>query len=634
MSQCGVQGAVRFEQATAAAVRAIAQRADVAVSFGESSAGDEDCAVQVCLPAGAVHAVARLRGEADSAALRLRHHDAELHRACRPADAAAAMVFDALENARFEALGAQQMPGVAANLAARLDERCLSEGFADAADPEEIPEATAFALLLRLHATDRRWPAAVDAIMRAWMQRIGPQGVAAIQRLARSLGNQRAYADATHRLLANRGFEHTEPRSDTRAPPSQAAESGGAGEAHADENDPHRSGSEAHDAEPAMERSDEAPASAPRPSPMKTEPTCLPARGLDPIAPEGRAEDAGTAAQARAPAHAKSVPDAPPAGDDVGQSEEGARVAHLPRYRVFTAAFDATLTPIELCEPRQLLHWRKCLDDQTAPYRTGVVRLAARLQQQLLARQSEDWDFELEEGLLDTDRLASSIADPHTSAVHKAPRSSDFPDTVLSLLIDNSGSMRGLPIRLAAMCADVVALALERCSVKVEILGYTTREWHGGGSREQWVRSGRPPNPGRLNDLCHIVYKPASTPWRRVRNGIGLLLDEALLKENIDGEAVSWAYRRLLMRPEQRRILLVLSDGAPADASTSSANPADYLDRHLHQVIARIERERAVELAAIGIGHDVLRYYRRAVKLDDPRALGETVLRSLAALLR
>lgn len=604
------QEPARFEQATAAAVRAVAQRGEIAVSFGERPNPDDDAGAHVCLPACATQpgpvAIACLRGEADSAALRLRHHDAELHRRNRPANEVAAAVFDALERARFEALGARDLPGLAANLAARLDARCLAEGFAEVFDANEVPGSTAFALLMRREATGKRWPDAADRAMQAWLQRIGPQVLDALGRLTRSLEQQGAYAVDALRLLEAVGFECNGPRNAERASASKSGEGG-------DLNDARTNGS-------AKE-----PDRSERPDPSrKPDPPERRDNGAD---ASMEARDTTASEQSHALAEPWSAADLGKAGEPVDDFQR------TPRYRIFTTAHDAIVTPEDLCDPRQLLHWRKRLDRETAPWRPGMVRLAARLQQRLLARQSDTWDFELEEGLLDAERVARAVVDPNASTVYKALRQSDFPGTVLSILIDNSGSMRGLPIRLAAMCADIVALALERCSVKVEILGFTTREWRGGRSREQWIRSGKPPNPGRLNDLCHIVYKPASTPWRRARNGLGLLLDEGLLKENVDGEALLWAWRRLQMRPEQRRILLVLSDGAPADESTASANSPDYLEQHFRRVIARIERERAVELAAIGLGHDVRRYYRRAVKLDDPRDLGATIVRSLDALL-
>ncbi|MGH6917873.1 MAG: cobaltochelatase CobT-related protein, partial [Geminicoccaceae bacterium] len=301
-------------------------------------------------------------------------------------------------------------------------------------------------------------------------------------------------------------------------------------------------------------------------------------------------------------------------------------------YRVFTTRFDEVVEAHELCSVLELARLRSQLDHQLGRLQGMVGRMANRLQRRLLAQQTRSWDFDLDEGLLDTARLTRVVINPEHPLSFKLEKDTDFRDTVVSLLIDNSGSMRGRPIAVAAMCADILARTLERCGVKVEILGFTTRSWKGGQGREQWLREGKRPNPGRLNDLRHIVYKPADSPWRRARRNLGLMLREGLLKENIDGEAILWAHQRLLGRPEQRQILMVISDGAPVDDSTLSANPGNYLEQHLRQVIEWIEQRSPVELLAIGIGHDVTRYYRRAVTISDPEQLGGAMLSELAEL--
>jgi cobaltochelatase CobT len=301
-------------------------------------------------------------------------------------------------------------------------------------------------------------------------------------------------------------------------------------------------------------------------------------------------------------------------------------------YRPFTKQFDEEIEAEELCDAEELARLRQQLDQQLSHLQGVVSKLANRLQRRLLAQQQRAWEFDLEEGVLDAARLARIVVNPMLSLSYKREREADFRDTVVTLLIDNSGSMRGRPISVAAMCCDILARTLERCSVKVEILGFTTRAWKGGQSRERWVQEGKPRNPGRLNDLRHVIYKSADAPWRRARKNLGLMLREGLLKENIDGEALDWAYRRLRNRPEKRRILMVVSDGAPVDDSTLSVNPGNYLERHLRKVIAEIEQREAVELIAIGIGHDVTRYYRRAVTIVDAEELGGTMMKKLAEL--
>lgn len=635
MSAREAQGRARLERAISAAVRAISGRREVSVRFGKAS--DTSDAALVRLPASAPEPdageIAGLRGEADSAALKLRHHDAELHRRNRPVDPAAAAVFDALENARHEALGARALSGIAANLAARLEARCFSEGFAWIDDPDRVSAPTAFELLLRREATGTPWPEVADRLMSVWMQRVGSQARADLERLARSLGHQHTYAEAARRLMAAFRFESDESGIVTVPSVSVPAEATSRGEVdmgmsrsvHAD--GAGRLPTPVGPAEPAERAAEEATDQAARSPSSAADPGCL-RRRADDAAAFRQAHDPAASARAEAAIHSHAA-----ATSD--ESGRGPGITKAPFYHAFTTEYDATVTPEQICGSQQLLALRSRLDDETVAYRAGMVRLAARLQRRLLARQSEAWDLELEDGILDAERLASSIADPGGAAVYKARRKSDLPDTALSILIDNSGSMGGLPIRLAAICADILPLALERCGFKVEVLGFTTREWRGGRSREKWVRSGKPPHPGRLNDLCHIVYKTASSPWRRARKGIGVMLDESLLKENVDGEALLWAYHRLLRRrSEQRRILMVLSDGAPVDVSTSSENPPGYLEQHLRRVIARIERQGAVELVAIGLGHDVRRYYRRAVKLDDPHAFGEVIVGTIDELFR
>ncbi|NUB22671.1 cobaltochelatase subunit CobT, partial [Azospirillum formosense] len=301
-------------------------------------------------------------------------------------------------------------------------------------------------------------------------------------------------------------------------------------------------------------------------------------------------------------------------------------------YKPFTTQFDEVVDAAELCDPEELARLRHMLDQQLVHLQGVISKLANRLQRRLLAKQQRSWEFDLDDGILDAARLARIVVNPVLPLSFKKEKEMDFRDTVVSLLIDNSGSMRGRPISIAAMSADILARTLERCAVKVEVLGFTTRAWKGGQARENWIASGKPANPGRLNDLRHIIYKDADQPWRRARKNLGLMLREGILKENIDGEALMWAHNRLIGRPEQRRILMVISDGAPVDDSTLSVNAGNYLERHLRQVIEYIETRSPVELVAIGIGHDVTRYYRRAVTIVDAEQLGGTMMNKLAEL--
>jgi cobaltochelatase CobT len=301
-------------------------------------------------------------------------------------------------------------------------------------------------------------------------------------------------------------------------------------------------------------------------------------------------------------------------------------------YKAYTEQFDEVIAASDLCDEEELTRLRAYLDAQMKGLQSVVTRLANRLQRRLMAQQNRSWDFDQEEGIVDAARLARVVISPGHSLSYKIERDIEFKDTVVTLLIDNSGSMRGRPISIAAISADILARTLERCGVKTEVLGFTTRAWKGGQSREAWLVSGKPANPGRLNDLRHIVYKKADEPWRRARKNLGLMMREGLLKENIDGEALLWAHTRLLARPEDRRILMVISDGAPVDDSTLSVNSAGYLEQHLRKVIDWIEKQSPVQLVAIGIGHDVTRYYRRAVTIMDVEQLGGTIVEQLADL--
>jgi cobaltochelatase CobT len=314
------------------------------------------------------------------------------------------------------------------------------------------------------------------------------------------------------------------------------------------------------------------------------------------------------------------------------QPSHGTAEARLPDYKAFSKRHDETVFAEDLCEAEELDRLRAYLDKQLQNLSSIVARLANRLQRRLMAQQNRSWEFDLEEGMLDAARLPRVVIDPQQPLSFKREKDTDFRDTVVTLLLDNSGSMRGRPITVAATCADILARTLERCGVKVEILGFTTKAWKGGQAREAWLQAGKPAAPGRLNDLRHIVYKAADAPWRRARKNLGLMMREGLLKENIDGEALDWAHKRLMARPEQRRILMMISDGAPVDDSTLSVNPGNYLERHLRQMIEEIETHSPVELIAIGIGHDVTRYYRRAVTIVDAEELGGAMTDKLAEL--
>lgn len=593
-----------FKRATAAALRAIAERADVTVQFGNEPPGLTDDRARLPQPSRAMASAdaARVRGAADAVALRLRHHNRKVHSRRMPNTDGARAAFEALEQARCEAIGARQMAGVAANLSAALDERCRRQGFDRITEREQAPLSEIMRLVARHALTGEAPPPHARAAMDLWRPWIDSKIGRAVDHLRDLIDDQDAYAREVRRLLADLDLdvaldEDPEPEDDERTGEDDEADQ---------PDNPERQGEEVSADSDSLDSS--------------------PQDGDDSDV-DGAAEEIDTEATEQVGGEDEETPGQPWRPDmDRINDPDGLH------YRAFTQEYDEVVDAGGLCDPDELARLRLMLDQQLRHLHGVIAKLANRLQRRLMAKQTRGWEFDLEEGILDAGRLARVVATPLTPLSFKEETDSEFRDTVVTLLIDNSGSMRGRPISIAAMSADILARTLERCGVKVEILGFTTRAWKGGMGRERWIQSGKPINPGRLNDLRHIVYKSADAPWRRARKNLGLMLREGILKENIDGEALLWAHTRLLGRQEMRRILMVISDGAPVDDSTLSVNAGNYLERHLKQVIDWIERQSPIELLAIGIGHDVTRYYRKAVTIVDVEQLGGTMVDKLAEL--
>jgi len=589
-----------FKRATAGAVRAIAQQAEVQVAFQPGPAGVSGKRARLPLPTRSLPPaeMAKLRGAADAVALKLRHHDEATHAARAPARKEAREVFDALEDVRVQSVGSRFMAGVAANLRARLSDECESEGYDRMTRKDQLPLHSALSLMARERISGEPSPAAATRVLEMWRDSLDEKAAAAMEELVSATDDQERFARAARKLLT--ALDLAEAEMESEADQDEEGDEGGDQSSQQDQ-------ASAGEAQSQEQES---------------------MQGAEPESMEGEAadEEAQDSEEEGAAAEGDEKPGGPQARKEVPQTDD------TTRYRAFVTQFDEVVEAEDLCDPDELTRLRQQLDQQLQHLQGVVSKLANRLQRRLMAQQQRAWDFDLEEGTLDVARLARVVANPTIALSYKRERDADFRDTVVTLLIDNSGSMRGRPITVAAMCADILARTLERCAVKTEILGFTTRAWKGGQSRERWVQEGKPRNPGRLNDLRHIVYKAADAPWRRSRRAIGLMLREGLLKENIDGEALNWAYRRLLTRSEHRRILMVISDGAPVDDSTLSVNPGNYLERHLREVIKEIEGRNAVELIAIGIGHDVTRYYRRAVTIVDAEELGGTMMKKLAEL--
>ncbi len=589
-----------FKRATAGVLRAIAQVPEVQVAFQPGPSGLAGKRARLPLPTRSLPPaeMAKLRGAADAIALKLRHHDEGVHQARVPSRREAREVYDALEDVRVEVVGSQHMAGVAANLRARLNDQCEAEGYDRMTRKDQLPLPAALGLLVREKLTGEQAPAAARRVLDLWRDTLGEKADGALAEMATKADDQDAYARAARKLLTALDLAEAEVETESE----QDEEEGEGGEQSPQQDQSGEGESQGQDSE----------------SMLGAQPETMQGDAAEDETEEG--EEEGAAADG----------DDRPGGPT--QRREVPQVDDPSAYKAFTRQFDEIIEAEDLCDADELTRLRQQLDQQLSHLQGVVSKLANRLQRRLLAQQQRAWEFDLEEGLLDVARLARVVANPTHSLSYKREREADFRDTVVTLLIDNSGSMRGRPITVAAMCSDILARTLERCSVKVEILGFTTRAWKGGQSRERWVAEGKPRNPGRLNDLRHVVYKAADQPWRRARKNLGLMLREGLLKENIDGEALDWAYRRLIQRTEHRRILMVISDGAPVDDSTLSVNPGNYLERHLRKVIADIEGREAVELIAIGIGHDVTRYYRRAVTIVDAEELGGTMMKKLAEL--
>ncbi len=586
-------------------MRAISQEKELTVTYGPDQPGISGERARLSNPARdlPVEDIHKIRGQSDSLALRKRYHDDSVHSRMVPQGSDAKSVFDAIEQARVESLGANRMQGVADNLYRQLDQHCKDMGFDRVYDKADAPISEVLGLLIREKLTGTPSPASAANMVDLWRKELETKGGDDFDALIEAATNQEDFAKATRQLLKDLDLFDDADGTDTQDDSENDGEDG--------EQEPEAESSGAEGEDEAQDASAAEEASA----------------------QEGSGEDSS-----ETEASESIEQDAASSGDEAGKERKASypddfrNFLEGPAYKPFTTEFDEIVEANDLAEAEELSRLRQQLDQQLDSMHSLVSRLANRLQRKLQAQQNRTWSFDLEEGILDAARLSRVVADPLLPLSFKQEDDIEFRDTVVTLLIDNSGSMRGRPISIAAISADILARTLERCAVKVEILGFTTRAWKGGQSREKWLEEGKSANPGRLNDLRHIIYKPADHPYRRSRQSLGLMLKEGLLKENIDGEGLLWAHNRLLGRPEQRRILMVISDGAPVDDSTLSVNPGNYLDKHLRDVISWIENRSPVELIAIGIGHDVTRYYQQAVTIIDAEQLGGVMMEQLADL--
>ena len=594
-----------FKRVLGLTVRAIAGDAEIDVGYGPARPALEGKHVRLPEPSRvpSKREIAVIRGWADSLALTAAVHDEKVHKRIVPTAQGSREVFEAVERARIEALGSSRMVGMAQNLTAKCEDEYAHGRFANVQDREEAPLSNALALVVRERLTGQPPPKAAQAIVDLWKPVIETRAGKMLDRLDKLVEDQEKFGRAIRDML--RALEMSEEASDGEPAPEEGEPEqmpeGGEVDGEAEED-----GGEGQETDRDELDNPEGDAGETQEQSQTTDRDEM----------EGDNEDTD------------SVDTAEPWRPNVSVLDDASQFG----YKIFTRTYDEEVEAEEISTPEELERLRGFLDKELKSLASVVARLANRLQRRLLAQQNRAWDFDLEEGALDAARLTRIVTDPMYPLSFKRERDTDFRDTVVTLLLDNSGSMRGRPIMVAACCADILARTLERCGVKVEILGFTTRAWKGGQAREAWLAAGKPAQPGRLNDLRHIIYKTADAPWRRAKRSLALMMREGLLKENIDGEALAWAYQRLMARPEQRRILMMISDGAPVDDSTLSVNNGSYLEQHLRKVIEEIETRSPVELLAIGIGHDVTRYYRHALTISDPSELAGAMTDKLVEL--
>jgi cobaltochelatase CobT len=588
-----------FKRATVATIRAIAGDDELEVTFGQGAPTMRGGRIRVPLPqlGATAQEIDAVRGIGDQFALKVRHHDADVNRRLAPAGGAAQEMFQWIEDARIAAIGAAHMEGVAKNLDANLEVQCKQAAFDTITVESEAPLSVAVGLLVRQRLTGRALPPTAEHLVGFWREYIEAEAGADIDALGELINDQSAFARQCRTIIADLGLAaelEEPPEADDSADDSETVDDGADSESELSPEDvaldDESMGDENLEGETTLVEMDAD-------------------MDMDELGAEADPEQAP-----------EQLPD-----------EQG-RIRTDVNYQAFTREFDEVVRAEELCEPDELTRLRSLLDQQLVSLQHATAKLANRLQRRLMAKQNRTWEFDLDEGMLDAARLPQVVIDPMNPLAYKQEKDMNFRDTVVTLLIDSSGSMRGRSITIAAMCADILGRTLERCSVRVEILGFTTRAWRGGQSREQWINAGKPANPGRLNDLRHIIYKAADDTWQRCKRNLGLMMREELLKENIDGEALIWAHNRIVTRQEQRKILMVISDGLPVDNSTLLVNPSNYLEQHLKYAIDTIERHSPVELLAIGIGHDVTHHYQRAVTITDAEQLGGAMIEQLADL--
>ena len=588
-----------FKRALSSTVKAIAEDKEIEVIFGNNSTSSEE---KIILPEinniFDLDNIASIRGAADNEALIYKYRNNDTYNEFLPNKEKNKKIYESLENTRIQILGSKYMRGVKSNLLSLYEKNCNEKNYSNITSQSDLEIEHALEIYLKKKIDNNIVPKSASHALSYWSKWLDSKVGTSIDDLLENLDNQEKFAKLANKIISDLKLYDTNENKDESEDDNKGQQT-----EELDNPDIDESESQSSMSDDDMENTEEEVQSEESELPVdenNEEMQDLEDDGSENVKPQYKEN--------------KSVE------------------TILSEYIVYSNKYDEIITAQDLCEDEELNRLRKYLDQQLKSFQTIISRLANRLQRKLLAKQNRSWEFNIEEGLLDTSRLTRVITDPFYSLSFKKEKDTDFKDTVVSLLIDNSGSMRGRPITVAAMSADILARTLEKCGVKVEILGFTTKAWKGGKSRESWMQNNKPPSPGRLNDLRHIIYKAADEPWRRSKKNLGLMMREGLLKENIDGEALLWAHKRLQNRYEARKILMVISDGAPVDDSTLSVNSGNYLEKHLRGAINWIENKSDVQLLAVGIGHDVTRYYKKAVTIVDAEQLADVMTEQLVDL--
>ena len=589
-----------IKKAISSTVKAIAENKDLEVVFEDNQIPSDN---KIVLPKienkDDISSLPELRGSADNQALMHKYHDKDLFNKLAPTGSKNKEIYKTLENTRIQMIGGGLMRGVKSNLYALYEKKCNENDLENISDQSDLDIESGIDLFFRSQVNSDLVPKNASKAVSLWTKWLQKKIGNSTDELIKNIHDQKLFAENVNKIITELNYYDQSENSEENKDEEN------------NNNIEELENNEISEMENQTSFSDSENTESQEEVGFEDSEVSIDQENTEEMNDFDEGNTENTTPQYRHDSSNEQI---------------------LNDYLIYSEEFDEIITASHVCEEEELNRLRNYLDQQLKSFQTIISRLANRLQRKLLAKQNRSWDFDLEEGLLDTSRLTRIIMDPYYSLSFKKEKDTEFKDTVVSLLIDNSGSMRGRPITVAAMSADILARTLERCGVKVEILGFTTKAWKGGKSRESWMQNHKPPSPGRLNDLRHIIYKAADEPWRRAKKNLGLMMREGLLKENIDGEALLWAHKRLQNRYESRKILMVISDGAPVDDSTLSVNSGNYLEKHLRGVIDWIETKSNVQLLAVGIGHDVTRYYNRAVTIIDAEQLADVMTEQLVDL--